>query len=209
MTRIKEGFEKIRWRYAQQDPCARAALAVQFEEPGRWRAPRTYVELAKGTFKLPALQGPKQSIDVCLAQRRGGLPCSAGRDPRPGIRGRRPHGDSRRSISIRGDAGQITRPLGGIKYCEGLTPAEPGGQRAGSSVEVTLESTRAAGQPHKFSRLDLYRPQYALVLQVATERRELHVVLRILTWNMNQWPVRFAASRCLGLSYERWIQISH
>jgi hypothetical protein len=57
--------------------------------------------------------------------------------------------------------------------------------------------------------LDLYRPQYALVLQVATERRELHVVLRILTWNMNQWPVRFAASRCLGLSYERWIQISH
>jgi len=63
MDKVKEGFERIRWRYAPQDLKAKAELQTRITEAGRRRALITYSELVKGiAFHLPsALLSPKSA----------------------------------------------------------------------------------------------------------------------------------------------------
>ena len=65
MDKILEGFRAITWRYAPQDPAARAELARRIAEAGRREQLITYSDLVKNvTFVLPSLQKPEHRIDT-------------------------------------------------------------------------------------------------------------------------------------------------
>lgn len=64
MDEILERFHALPWRYASQDPAARAELGARVADAGRRQTLITYSDLVRGVaFHLPTLTEPRHSID--------------------------------------------------------------------------------------------------------------------------------------------------
>ena len=65
MDTILEKFRAIQWRYAPQDPVARAELGRRIAEAGRREQLIPYSDLVRNiTFVLPSLREPEHRIDT-------------------------------------------------------------------------------------------------------------------------------------------------